>query len=126
VWIFDTIVNIERFVLRATVYFLLLVDKYPPFEGDWVVQYEVDRPETLSRWRLLFWKFITAIPHFIVLLALGFVVIVVVLVGWFAILFTGRFPRGLHNLVEGFMRWGARVYAYAISLTDKYPPFSLS
>ena len=125
-WLFDVIVHIQRFVLRATAYFLLLTDKYPPFEGDWLLSYEVERPEEISRWRLLFWKFITAIPHFIILIVLSFVVAVVVVIAWFAILFIGRFPRGLHGLVEGVMRWEARVTAYVMSLTDEYPPFSLN
>jgi hypothetical protein len=125
-WLFDVIVHIQRFVLRATAYFLLLTDEYPPFEGDWLLSYEVERPEEISRWRLLFWKFITAIPHFIILIALSFVVAVVVVIAWFAILFIGRFPRGLHGLVEGWLRWEARVTAYVMSLTDEYPPFSLT
>jgi hypothetical protein len=57
---------------------------------------------------------------------LWFVVVVVVVIAWFAILFTGRFPRGLHGLVEGWLRWDARLTAYLMSLTDRYPPFSLT
>ncbi len=125
-WLFDVIVHIQRFVLRATAYFLLLTDKYPPFEGDWLLSYEVERPEKLSRWTILFWKLLTAIPHFIILIVLWFVVVVVVVISWFAILFTGRFPRGLHGLVAGWLQWQARVIAYVMSLTDQYPPFSLS
>lgn len=125
-WLFDVIVHIQRFSLRAQAYFMLLADKYPPFEGDWMLRYEVEKPETLSRWRLLFWKVITAIPHFIILIVFWFVVVVVVVIAWFAILFTGRFPRGLHGLVEGWLRWQARVTAYVMSLTDRYPPFSLT
>ena len=125
-WLFDVIVHIQRFTLRASAYFLLLADKYPPFEGDWLLSYEVERPEKLSRWRIFFWKLLTAIPHFIILIVLWFVVVVVVVIAWFAILFTGRFPRGLHGLVEGWLRWDARVTAYVMSLTDRYPPFSLT
>jgi hypothetical protein len=125
-WLFDVIVHIQRFTLRATAYILLLADKYPPFEGDWLLRYEVEKPEVLSRWKLLFWKIITAIPHFIILIVLWFVVVVVVVIAWFAILFTGRFPRGLHGLVEGWLRWDARLTAYLMSLTDRYPPFSLT
>ena len=125
-WLFDVIIHIQRFSLRATAYFLLLADKYPPFEGDWLLSYEVERPEKLSRWRILLWKLLTAIPHFIILIVLWFVVVVVVVVAWFAILFTGRFPRGLHGLVVGWLRWQARVTAYLMSLTDEYPPFSLT
>ena len=125
-WLFDVIVHIERFTLRATAYMLLMTDKYPPFEGDWLLRYEVERPEKISRWRILFWKLITEIPHFIILIVLWFVVVVVVFIAWFAILFTGKFPRGLHGLVEGWLRWNARVTAYVMSLTDSYPPFSLT
>ncbi len=125
-WLFDVIVHIQRFTMRASAYILLLTDKYPPFEGEWLLRYEVDRPETLSRWKLLFWKLITAIPHIIILIVLWFVVVVVVVIAWFAVLFTGRFPRGLHGLVEGWLRWNARVTAYIMSLTDRYPPFSLA
>ena len=125
-WLFDVIIHIQRFTLRATAYSLLLTDKYPPFEGDWLLSYEVERPEKLSRWRILFWKLLTAIPHFIILIVLWFVVVVVVFISWFAILFTGKFPRGLHGLVAGWLRWYARVTAYVMSLTDEYPPFSLT
>ncbi len=125
-WLFDVIVHIQRFTLRATAYFFLLADKYPPFEGDWLLSYEVERPEKLSRWRILFWKLLTAIPHILILLVLSLVVVVVVFISWFAILFTGKFPRGLHRLVAGWLRWEARVTAYVMSLTDSYPPFSLN
>lgn len=124
-WIFGAIVAIQRFALRALSYVLLLRDKYPPFEGEWSVRYEVDMPEQLSRWKLIIWKTIASIPHFIILLVLWFVVVAVTVISWVAILFTGRYPRGLHNLVSGWLRWNARVGAYWISLTDRYPPFSL-
>ncbi|MEX0682781.1 MAG: DUF4389 domain-containing protein [Dehalococcoidia bacterium] len=125
-WLFDTIVHIQRFSTRALAYILLLTDKYPPFEGEWFLRYEVERPEVLSRWKLLFWKVITAIPHILILIALWFLVAVVVVIAWFAILFTGRFPAGLYNLVVGWLRWEARVSAYVMSLTDVYPPFSMN
>jgi hypothetical protein len=124
-WLWDAIVNIQRFSLRATSYLALLVDKYPAFEGDWLVTYEVDRPESLTRWKVLVWKVITAIPHFIILIGLFLAGIVVTIIAWFAILFTGAYPRGLFNFVVGSIRWSARVYAYVASLTDEYPPFSL-
>jgi hypothetical protein len=51
----------------------------------------------------------------------------VVVVAWFAILFTGRYPRGIFDFVQGVIRWNNRVIAYALVLvTDRYPPFSLS
>jgi len=124
-WLFDFQVAVHRFTYRAYAYFALLTDKYPAFEGNWDLQYWVDYPERPSRWRLLFWKLITSIPHFFVLAALSIASVVVVIIAWFAILFTGAFPRGLHVFVVGVMRWGARVTAYVESLTDEFPPFSL-
>lgn len=125
-WLFDFQVAVHRFSYRAFAYFALLTDKYPAFEGDWMLQYWVDYPERLSRWRVLFWKLITSLPHFFVLAALGIASVVVVIIAWFAILFTGAFPRGLHEFAVGVMRWGARVTAYVESLTDEFPPFSLN
>jgi hypothetical protein len=124
-WLFEFQVSLNRFTTRATGYFLLLTDLYPAFEGAWPLDYEVAYPNSVSRWKLVIWKFITAIPHFVVLVFLGIAVSVVVVIAWFAILFTGRFPEGLHRFVLGVVRWSSRVSAYVISLTDDYPPFSL-
>ena len=125
-WLFDFQVALSRWSNRALSYLLLLVDRYPPFEGDWVISYDVRYPERLARWKLLFWKFITAIPHFIILLFLGLGAIFVTVIAWFFILIAGRYPRGLYDYVAGVMRWNARVQAYVLSLTDEYPPFNLS
>lgn len=125
-WLFDTNVAIQRFSLRSYAYFLLLTDRYPPFEGDWPVRYEVDYPERLSRWRLVIWKTVTVIPHIIVLGFVSIGVMVVVPIAWFAVLFTGRYPQGLHTFVSGWLRWAARASAYWVSFTDEFPSFSLS
>ena len=125
-WLFDFQVALTRWSNRAWGYLLLLTDRYPPFEGDWVINYDVRYPERLSRWKLLFWKFITAIPHFIILGFLSLAAAVVTVIAWFYILFSGRYPRGLFDYVAGVLRWGARVWAYVLSLTDEYPPFNLS
>jgi len=124
-WLFDFQVAVQRFTYRAYAYVGLLTDQYPAFEGEWLLNYEVDYPERISRWRLLFWKVITALPHFIVLFFLSLASLFVIFISWWAILFTGQFPRGLHKFVVGVMRWGARVTAYVESLTDVFPPFSL-
>jgi hypothetical protein len=124
-WLFDFQVGLNRFTVRAYSYFALLTDRYPSFEGEWDLNYEVEYADRLSRWRLFFWKLLTSIPHFIVLAFLALASIVVVIIGWFAILFTGAFPRGLHTFVLGVLRWGARVEAYFQSLTDAFPPYSL-
>ncbi len=72
-------------------------------------------------------KWFLAIPHYIVLLFLGIAAIVSIVIAWFAILFTGRYPRGLFDFVVGVFRWCLRVVAYVFLLTtDRYPPYSLS
>ena len=124
-WLFDFHVAVQRFGYRAFAYLALLVDKYPAFEGNWYLQYWVDYPERPSRWKLFFWKLITSIPHFFILIFLMLAAAIVVVIAWFAILFTGAFPRGMHDFVVGVMRWYARVTAYFESLTDAFPPFSL-
>ena len=125
-WLFDFQVAVMRFANRAVAYALLLTDQFPAFEGDdYPVRFDVAYPEQLNRWKVLVWKLISSIPHFIILFFLALATIVVVVIAWFAILFTGRFPRGLHTFVVGVMRWENRVTAYVYSLTDEYPPFSL-
>ena len=85
-----------------------------------------DAKQGLNRWLPLV-KWSLAIPHYIVLFFLSIAAIVCVIIAWFAILFTGRYPRGLFDFVVGVMRWGNRVTAYAFVLvTDQYPPFRLS
>ena len=72
-------------------------------------------------------KWLLVIPHLIVLAFLWAAAVVVIIIAWFAILFTGRYPRGMFDFVEGVLRWGQRVIAYGFLLvTDKYPPFSLA
>jgi hypothetical protein len=125
-WLFDFQVAYNRWQVRVGSYFLLVTDEYPPFEGDYPIRYDVQYPERLARWKLVIWKFITSVPHFIVLAFLMFTLLAVVPIGWFAVLIAGRFPRGLHLYVAGILRWSARVDAYFFSLTDEFPPFSLS
>ncbi len=125
-WLFGFQVSLHRFTNRAFSYILLLTDKYPAFEGEWLLQFEVDYPERISRRRIFFWKLITSIPHFFVLFFLYIAVGFVVFIGWFSILFTAEFPKGLHRFVVGVMRWSARVQAYFESLTDEFPPYSLA
>lgn len=125
-WLFDFQVAANCWWFRAASYCLLLTDVYPPFEGDYPIRYGVEYPERVSRWKLVVWKFITAISHFFVLAVLTLVMLVAVAISWFAILVTGRFPQRLHRYVAGVLRWQARVGAYVLSLTDEFPPFSLS
>jgi hypothetical protein len=125
-WLFNFQVALYRWQYRALGYVLLLTEVYPPFEGDYPVDFDVRYPERLIRWKVLIWKFITAIPHFIILSFLWIGALLVTILAWIFVLFAGRYPQGLFEYVVGVMRWGARVNAYFLSLTDEYPPFNLS
>ena len=127
-WWFDFAREVTRFSARVTAYMALLTDKYPSTVEEQSVHIEIDYPDVeqdLNRWLPLV-KWLLAIPHYIVLIVLGVLAIFAVIIAWFAILFTGRYPQGLFTFVVGVGRWGLRVQAYAFLLvTDRYPPFSL-
>jgi hypothetical protein len=126
--LFDFVVNVNRWSTNVLAYTGLFRDEYPPFSwepGQYAVTYEVDYPEELNRWLPLI-KWLLAIPHVIVLLFLFIAASVAWVIAWFAILFTGRFPRGLFDFIVGVLRWQYRVNAYAYLMRDEYPPFSLS
>ena len=125
--LFDFVVNVNRWSANVTAYVFLLRDEYPPFSlegGRYSVTYEVEYPEELSRW-LIFVKWLLAIPHLIILLFLLIGMELALVVAWFAILFTKRYPESLFRFVVGVYRWQLRVNAYTNLLRDEYPPFSL-
>ena len=128
-WWFDWNLQLLRLSARIGVYLALMDDEYPSTDEEQSVRLDFPYPDArngLNRWLPLV-KWLLAIPHFIILLFLTLAAIVSVIVAWFAILFTGRYPRGLFDFVEGVFRWWNRVIGYAIVLvTDEYPPFSLS
>ena len=127
-WWFDWNLELQRFTNRVLVYVLLMDDRYPSTDQEQGLRLDYvypDVPRELNRFLPLV-KWLLVIPHFIVLVFLWIAVFFVVIVAWFAILFTGRYPRGMFDFVEGVIRWGQRVVAYAFTLvTDRYPPFSL-
>jgi hypothetical protein len=127
-WWFDWNRELLRFTNRVGIYLALLNDQYPSTDEQQSLHLEIDYPNAetdLARGMPLV-KWFLAIPHYIVLVFLYIAVIVCVIIAWFAILFTGRYPRSLFDFVMGVQRWGLRVVAYAFLLvTDKYPPFSL-
>jgi hypothetical protein len=127
-WWFDFVLQFNRFATRVGAYFALLTDTYPSTEDEQSVHLDLDYPDArdgLNRWLPLV-KWLLALPHYFVLLFLGLGAFVAVVIAWFAILFTGRYPRGLFDFVVGVARWALRVQAYAfLLLTDAYPPFSL-
>ena len=128
-WWYDWNVELLRFENRVAVYLALMDDHYPSTDERQSVTLEFPYPDVkqaLNRWLPLV-KWLLAIPHYILLLFLGIAAVVCVIIAWFAILFTGRYPQGLFDFVLGVMRWGNRVAGYAFVLvTDRYPPFSLS
>jgi hypothetical protein len=128
-WWFDWNLELTRFSSRVALYGALLDDRYPSTDEAQSLRLDVpypDVPNELNRWLPLV-KWFLAIPHYIVLFFLGIAAVVCIVIAWFAILFTGRYPRGLFDFVVGVGRWSVRVSAYAFLLvTDHYPPFSLS
>ena len=127
-WWFDWNVNLTKFSLRVGSYFALLTDAYPSTDQEQGVLVELPYPQVAGQLKtgLPLVKWFLAIPHYVVLAILGLAALVVIIIAWFAILFSGRYPRGLFDYVVGVMRWGLRVNAYAFLLvTDLYPPFRL-
>ena len=128
-WWFDWNLELQRFSNRVLIYLALMDDKYPSTDDHQSVRLDYPYPDAardLNRWLPLV-KWLLAIPHYFVLFFLDIAVVVVVIVAWFAILFTGRYPRGMFGFVEGVARWYNRVVGYAVTLvTDDYPPFRLA
>jgi hypothetical protein len=128
-WWFDFSLQLTRLEARIYSYVLLLRDEYPSVDEQQAVHLDIVYPDAkndLNRWLPLV-KWLLAIPHYIVLVFLYIAVVVVVIIAWFAILFTGRYPQGMFDFVVGVVRWALRVGAYAFLLvTDRYPPFSLA
>jgi Domain of unknown function (DUF4389) len=128
-WWYEWNLELLRFSNRIGAYLALMDDRYPSTDEQQAVALDLPHPdakEELNRWLPLV-KWLLAIPHYIVLFFLSIGAIVVVIIAWFAILFTGRYPRGLFEFVLGVLRWGNRVTGYAFVLvTDRYPPFRLS
>jgi hypothetical protein len=126
-WWFDWNLALTRFSTRVAVYLALLRDEYPSADDEQAVHIQIPYPDAkqeLNRWLPLV-KWFLAIPHYVVLWFLSIAAFFCVIVAWFAILFTGRYPRSLFNFVVGVFRWWLRVAAYAFLLTtDRYPPFS--
>ncbi len=127
-WWFDFALQLNRFFARIGAFATLLTDRYPSTVEEQSVHLELDYPDAradLNRWLPLV-KWLLVIPHIVLLAFLGLGAVVAVVVAWFAILFTGRYPRPLFDYVVGVGRWALRVSASAsLLVTDRYPPFSL-
>ena len=127
-WWYDWNLELLRFANRVGIYVALMDDRYPSTDEQQSVRLDFAHPDAqqeLNRWLPLV-KWFLAIPHYVVLFFLYIAAMVLVIVVWFAILFTGRYPRGIFDYVEGVIRWHNRVVGYAFVLvTDRYPPFRL-
>ena len=125
-WWFDLNVELQRFTARVWVYLFLLRDEYPSTDEEQAVQLDFEYPEgdnSINRFLPLI-KWLLALPHWIILWVLSIVYLIVVVISWFAIIITGKLPRGLFDFMMGYNRWAARTTAYAFLLTtDRYPPF---
>ena len=137
--LFDFNVGVLRWTWRVGYYgySALATDRYPPFSlssRDYPANLEVEYPERLSRGLVLIKWWLLAIPHYLVIGLLqggtgergGNLVTLLALFGAVGLLFNGRYPRDIFELVLGFNRWTLRVTAYATLMTDEYPPFRLA
>jgi hypothetical protein len=128
-WWFDFVRELTRFSTRVGAYFALLTDQYPSVVEEQAIHLELEYPDVeadLNRWLPLV-KWFLAIPHYFVLMFLAIGAVFAIIIAWFAILFTGKYPEGIFNYVVGVFRWGLRVNAYvSLLVTDEYPPFSLN
>lgn len=128
-WWFDFQCEMARFSARVAAYMALVTDLYPSTEEHQGVHLEIDYPDVqrdLTRWLPLV-KWLLALPHILLLVPLGLAALASIIMAWFAILFTGSYPRVLFDFVVGVSRWSLRVGGYAFLLvTDRYPPFSLA
>jgi hypothetical protein len=132
---YNFVAGVMRWNSRVTIYTLGLVEPYPPFttedRGDYPVRWSVTYPEKSSRllnfpvFGLLI-KYILLLPHLVVVAFLAIVLYLILIIAPFAVLFTGRYPAGMHGFAVGFERWSVRLSGYLLALTDRYPPFSLS
>lgn len=128
-WLFVAVSGAFGFVARTWAYALLQTDRYPSFDPEAspvTLVYDEPPQGQLSRWRVLLWKLLLVIPHLVVLYFLAIAVAVVTFLAWFAILGTGRYPRGMFGFVTGVSRWWFRVAGYFASFNDRFPPFALS
>lgn len=130
---FDFQLNLMRWSLRVNARLMNLSDGYPAFgmtHNDADVVLDIEYPETSNRvsvlLRAMFGIWYVLIPHAFLLFFLQIGVMFVRMIAFWAVLFTGKYPEGMHNYMVGVLRWNIRVNAFMSYLTDTYPPFSRS
>jgi hypothetical protein len=118
---------VTRWGTNVQVFSAGLRDQYPPFSGsaEYPARFDFAYPPRLSR-LLIFVKWLLIIPHWFVLIFVSIAAYVAMIIGWIAVILTGRFPEGLHRFVTGWLRWSLRATVYIGLMTDRYPPFSTS
>ena len=115
-----------RYSTHLTAYLYLVADPFPGFRGrlgTYPVDLEIDGPEPQNRWKTGF-RFILAIPAWILMSVLQYVIQIIGFLGWFVCLALGRMPQGMRDLSAYCLRFQAQTYAYAAVLTDRYPSLS--
>ncbi len=128
-WLFTAATGVLGFQSRYHAYAELLTDQFPSFDREKstvLLQYDAPPDGSLARWRVFFWKFFLLIPHFVVLSFIVVAAFFVIVLAWFAILFTGNYPRGMFNFVTGVNRWWYRMVGYFAGFNDRFPPYALS
>lgn len=128
---FDYQIKLQRWRIRVNARILNLSDGYPAFGlngTDESTNFDIDYPEKISRGlvlvRLFFGVIYVYIPHVFCLYFRMIWNYILVFCAWWAVLFTGKYPKSMHDFTVGTIRWGARIYAYMGYMTDQYPPFS--
>ena len=127
-WWFDFNLERARYAARVNVYLSLMTDRYPSTDEAQSVTLDFEYPDAdgLNRFLPLI-KWLLAIPHYVILYVLWMISLLFTIIAWLAIIFTGKYPRGLFDFVVGVHRWSLRVSAYtSLLITDRYPPFSMS
>jgi hypothetical protein len=128
----DFMVGVLRYQWRILAYLYAWTEEYPSFSpptgypdpGDFPAVLASTPASARDRLTVLF-RIFMVIPQYIVLYFVGIAAGVVLLIAWFAVLFTGRWPEGMRQFCIGYYRWSIRLQAYFFLITDVYPPFSL-
>src|SRR5581483_11390071 len=116
-----------RWRVRALAYLMLLEDPYPPFgDGPYPASIDITDPVSPRDRLTVALRLLLVIPQVVVLIFVLLVWALTTIVAWFAILFTGTYPRALYEFGVGALRWRLRVEAYVLLMVDDYPPFSLT
>jgi hypothetical protein len=128
---FDFIMKVNRWGLRLVARLMNLSDGYPAFgldAHDNNVVFDIPYPESSNRLTVLLRTLLAPLfilPHYLCLIFIGIGSYFVMFLAFWIVLFTGKYPKGMHDYMVGFLRWALRLGAYMNYMTDTYPPFSM-